>query len=123
MGVHFTFSREHDHLAFVMGTPAAAFVAVDGGQIYPRRGRTIVVSAPAWSKDGHSLAFLEAPADRPERLVLVAEVDNATGDTTWELPPTTPLDGAGVFWAATGKLVVGKTSMRPVFSASFMKDR
>ena len=67
------------------------FVAVDGGQIYPRRGRTIVASAPAWSKDGHSLAFLEAPADRAARLVLVAEVDNPTGDTTWDLPPTTPL--------------------------------
>src|SRR6185295_4329260 len=58
-GVHFAFSREKDRLAFVAGKAEAAFVAVDGAQVYPRRGRTIVASAPAWSKDGRSLAFLE----------------------------------------------------------------
>jgi hypothetical protein len=122
VGVHFTFTREHDHLAFVTGTPEAGFVAVDGGQIYPRRGRTVVASAPAWSKDGHSLAFLESPADRPARLVLVAALDNATGDTTWDLPPTAALDGAAVSWAGAGKLVVSKTPTRPIFSASFTTE-
>jgi hypothetical protein len=122
VGVYFTFTREHDHLAFVTGTPEVGFVAVDAVQIYPRRGRTAVASAPAWSKDGHSLAFLEMPAGRPPRLVLVAEVDNATGDTTWDLPPTTPIDGAGVFWAGAGRLVVGRTPTRPIFSSSFEKE-
>jgi hypothetical protein len=122
VGAHFTFTHDKERLAFVSGTTESAFVAVDGAQVYPRRGRTIVASAPAWSKDGHSLAFLEARADRPARLVLLAELDNPTGDTTWDLPPTATTDGAGVFWAGSGKLVVGKTQMRPVFSASFSKE-
>ncbi|HEY2729420.1 MAG TPA: hypothetical protein VGK52_05715 [Polyangia bacterium] len=122
VGVHFTFTREHDHLAFLSGSPESGFVAVDGAQLYPRRGRAVLASAPAWSKDGHSLAFLESPADKPARLVLVAEIDNATGDTTWDLPPTASTDGVNVFWAGSGKLVVGKTQMRPIFSASFTKE-
>jgi len=122
VGIHFTFTREHDRLAFVSGSPDAGIVAVDGAQIYPRRGRTVVASAPVWSRDGRSLAFLVAPADRPARLVLVAELDNATGDTTWDLPPTATPEGAAVFWAGSGKLVVGRTQMRPIFSASFTKE-
>jgi hypothetical protein len=122
VGVHFTFTREHDHLAFLSGSPESGFVAVDGAQLYPRRGRAVLASAPAWSKDGHSLAFLESPADKPARLVLVAEIDNATGDTTWDLPPTASTDGVNVFWAGSGKLVVGKTQMRPIFSASFTRE-
>jgi hypothetical protein len=122
VGVHFTFTRDHDHLAFLSGSPESGFVAVDGAQLYPRRGRAALASAPAWSKDGHSLAFLESPADKPARLVLVAEIDNATGDTTWDLPPTASTDGVNVFWAGSGKLVVGKTQMRPIFSASFTKE-
>jgi hypothetical protein len=127
VGFHFTFSRERDHLAYASGaaqSPAVVtgFMSVDGAQIYPRRGRTTLASAPAWSKDGHSLAFVETPPGTPARLVLVAELDNPTGDTSWDLPPTAALDGVAVFWAGTGKLVVGKTAMRPVFSASFTKD-
>lgn len=121
-GIHFTFSREHDKLAYVAGKPEAAFLAVDGAQIYPRRGRTVVASPPAWSKDNRSLALLESPAGKPAQLVLIAELDNATGDTTWELPPTANTDGAQVFWASTSKLVVGKTQMRPIFSAAFTKE-
>jgi hypothetical protein len=121
-GIHFTFSREHDKLAYVAGKPEAAFLAVDGAQIYPRRGRTVLTSAPAWSKDSRSLAFLESPVGKPTQLVLVAELDSATGDTTWGLPPTANTDGAQVFWADTGKLVVGKTQMRPIFSAAFTKE-
>jgi hypothetical protein len=122
VGISFSFTREHDHLAFVAGTPEAAFVAVDGGQIFPRRGRTVVASAPAWSRDGHSLAFLESPAGRAPRLVLVAALDNATGDTTWDLPPTAAIDGAAVSWAGSGKLVVSKTPTRPIFSTSFTTE-
>jgi hypothetical protein len=122
VGVHFTFTRDRDKLAFVSGTAEAGFVAVDGAQVYPRRGRTMVASAPAWSKDGRSLAFLEARAAQPTRLVLLAELDNPTGDTTWDLPPTANTEGALVFWAGSGKLVVGRTQMRPIFSASFTKE-
>jgi hypothetical protein len=135
VGFHFTFSHEKDRLAYVTGTPRAAdaaspptaaftqsSIAVDGAQVYPRRGRTTLASGPAWSRDGHSLAFLEAPASGPARLVLLAELDNPTGDTSWELPPGAAFEGASVFWAGAGKLVVGKTPMRPVFSASFSKE-
>jgi hypothetical protein len=122
VGLHHTFTKERDHLAFVAGQPEASWVSVDGGQVYPRRGRTVVSSAPSWSKDGHSLAFLETPAERPTRLVLVAEIDNPTGDTTWDLPPTANTEGALVHWAGSGKLVVGRTQMRPIFSASFTKE-
>ena len=122
VGAHFTFTHDKDRLAFVSGTTESAFIAVDGAQVYPRRGHTIVASAPAWSKDGHSLAFLEARADHPARLVLLAELDNPTGDTTWDLPPAATIEGVLVFWAGSGKLVVGKSQMRPVFSASFTKE-
>jgi hypothetical protein len=121
-GFHFAFTREHDRLAFVAGAAEAGFVSVDGTQVYPRRGRTVVASAPVWSKDGRSLAFLEAPETKAARLVLLAEFDNPTGDTTWELPPTASVDGALVFWAGSGRLVVGRTATRPIFSASFEKE-
>ncbi len=124
VGVHFVFSRGRDHLAYVAGTADRGFVAVDGAQIYPRRGkRTVVASPPAWSRDGRSLALLETPGAGASRLVLLAAIDNPTGDTTWDLPPETSLDGAAVFWAGADKLVVGKTPTRPIFSSSFTTER
>jgi hypothetical protein len=122
-GVRFAFTAQQDRLAFVGGQPEAGFVAVDGAQVYPRRGRTVVTSDLAWSKDGRSLAFLEVRASGPPRLVLLAEFDNATGDSTWDLPASATLEGARVFWAGPGKLVVGKSIMRPLFATSFTKDR
>ena len=85
-GFDFTFTHEHDRLAFVSGQTGATFVAVDGAQVYPRRGRTVVASAPAWSKDGRRLAFLELPPDHAPRLVLVAAIDDPAGDVSWDLP-------------------------------------
>jgi hypothetical protein len=121
-GLDFTFTREHDRLAFVGGPGGAAFVAVDGAQVYPRRGRTVVASAPVWSRNGHSLAFLELPAARPARLVLVGQLDDPRGDLTWDLPADSKIDGASVSWASTGKLVVRRAATRPIFSASFIGD-
>jgi hypothetical protein len=121
-GVHFEFTSKKDHLAYVTGKPDAAYVAVDGEQVYPRKGRTQIASELAWSRDGQSLAFLEARPAGPARLVLLAQFDNATGDVTWNLPDTAKLDGARVFWAGARKLVVGKTAMRPVFATSFEKE-
>jgi hypothetical protein len=121
-GVHFDFTGKRDHLAYVAGKPDASYVAVDGVQVYPRKGRSTIASELAWSRDGHSLAFLEARPSGPARLVLLAEFDNPTGDTLWSLPDTAKLDGARVFWAGPGKLVVGKTAMRPVFATSFEKQ-
>ncbi|MEA2699767.1 MAG: hypothetical protein QOI66_4038, partial [Myxococcales bacterium] len=69
------------------------------------------------------LAFLESPTDGPAHLVLLAEFDNPTGDTTWDLPPAVSIEGARVFWAGSGRLVVGKTVTHPIFSASFQKLR
>jgi hypothetical protein len=115
------FTAAGDHLAFVGGTPEAGFVAVDGAPTYPRKGRSVISSPVAWSKDGHSLAFLESPTEGPAHLVLLAEFDNPTGDTTWDLPPAVSIEGARVFWAGPGRLVVGKTVTHPIFSASFQK--
>jgi hypothetical protein len=122
-GFNFTFTRAHDRLAFVGGPTATAFVAVDGAQVYPRRGRTVVAGAPVWSRDGRSLAFLELPSLRPPRLVLVADVDDPKGDTTWDLPPDTKLDGAFVAWSGRDKLVVRRAAARPIFSASLLTSR
>jgi hypothetical protein len=123
-GINFTFTRQHDRFAFVGGPTGTAFVAVDGAQVYPRRGHTMVASAPVWSKDGHSLAFLEMPAAaHAPRLVLVAAIDDPRGDLTWDLPPDSKIDGASVAWAGSGKLVVKKTTARPIFSASFVTEK
>jgi hypothetical protein len=124
-GVRFAFTAQHDHFAFVTGKPEAAFVSVDGVQVYPRRGRSVIASDLAWSKDGRSLAFLETPVEGKARLVLLAEFDNPTGDTSWDLPPaaSTAMEGARVVWGGSGKLVVAKPPARPLFSASFVKDK
>ncbi len=120
------FALSASHIAFIGGQPGKQFVAVDGQQVYPRqRTRTGIVSELAWSSNGMALAFLEA---RPEaggqtHLVLLADVGNATGDTTWDLPPAAVLDGLHVFWADAQKLVVGKSLARPVFATSFQVER
>jgi hypothetical protein len=121
-GVHFEFTGKKDHLAYVTGKPDAAYVAVDGEQVYPRKGRTQIASELAWSRDGQSLAFLEVHAGAPARLVLLAQFDNHTGDVTWNLPDSAKLSGAKVFWAGPRKLVVGKTAMQPVFATKFEKE-
>jgi hypothetical protein len=121
-GQQFIFTGRHDRLAFVGGTPGKAFVSVNGKQVYPRRGKTVIASDLVWSRDGLGLAFLETPAKKPPRLVLLGAYDNPREDATWDLPPTAELDGARVFWTRPGKLVVGKTTTRPFFSASFDRE-
>jgi hypothetical protein len=121
-GWAFTWNPPKDHLAYVTGPVGKTFVAVDGVKMYPRKGQTIIASDPAWSKDGTSLAFLEARPAKPPRLVLLAEFDNPTGDTLWDLPPTVALEGTQVFWANHGKLVVGKSVLKPVFATPFVKE-
>jgi hypothetical protein len=122
-GMHFAFAPKNDRLAFVGGTPERGFVSVDGVQVYPRkRGRTVIASEPVWSKDGYGLAFLERPKNKPARLVLLGAYDNAREDTSWELPADAELEGARVFWARPGKLVVGKSTAKPVFTASFARQ-
>lgn len=122
-GVAFTWNPPKDHLAYVAGPPDKSFVAVDGVKMYPRKGQTGIASEPAWSKDGTSLAFLETRPAHPTRLVLLAEFDNPSGDTIWELPATLPVEGAQVFWANHGKLVVGKSVLKPVFATPFVKEK
>jgi hypothetical protein len=119
-GTRFAFAGQGERMAFVAGPPEAGFVSVEGAQTYPRRGRTVIASDLAWSKDAHSLAFVEKVGDGP-RLVLLAEWDNPTGDTTWDLPASIPLEGLRVFWAGPEKLVVGRSQVKPIFSTSFTK--
>jgi len=108
-------------------SPAKAegeFVSVDGVQVYPRRGHTIIASDPAWSKDGE-VWHSSRRRRRPNSLVLLAEFDNPTGDTTWDLPPPPPRPPrsrhAGVV-ERPGKLVVARSSTKPLFSTSFVKE-
>lgn len=122
-GTRFSWSPQHEHIAFVQGTDAKNAVNVDGVQTYPRKGKTTIASEPKWSKDALSLAFLEVRTPSPPRLVLLAEFDNPTGDTTWDLPVTAPTDGAEVFWAGAGKLVVGRSALKPIFSTRFEKEK
>jgi hypothetical protein len=123
-GAGFTFTERHDRVAFLVGDPGDEIVSVDGTRVYPRDGsRTRVASDLAWSKDGLALAFLEQVPEQPPRLILIADPDNATGDTTWDLPPTVHTDGLHVFWAGHDKIVVGKTATRPVFATTFSVDR
>jgi hypothetical protein len=121
-GTRFGIPAQQDHLAVVGGTTESGFVSVDGVQVYPRKGRTAIGSDPAWSKDGHSLAFIELRPPAAARLVLLAEFDNPSGDTTWDLPVGAALEGVRVSWAGPGKLLVGRASMRPLFAAPFWKQ-
>jgi hypothetical protein len=118
-GLRFAFTGKFDRVAFVAGKPGAAFVAVNGVQVYPRRGRSIIPSELAWSKDGSALAFLETPPRKPARLVLLADYANPGEDVSWELPASTSVEGARVFWVRPNRLVVGKASGKPLFTASF----
>ncbi|MCG5055284.1 MAG: hypothetical protein KA712_20160 [Myxococcales bacterium] len=123
-GLEFTLPPARTRLAYLKGAhPAALSVFVDERRIYPRKGTTEVASAPAWSGDGLALAFLEKPSSAAPRLVLVADLDNPTGDTTWELPATLDTKGLHVFWVGADRLVVGKHVGAPVFSASFEVER
>ena len=120
--MRFAFNGQSDRLGFVAGSPQSGFVSVNGVQVYPRRGRTFIASDLAWSRDGHGLAFLETPPRKAARLVLLGATDNPREDTTWELPASAPVDGARVFWTRPGRLVVGKTTSKPVFTASFSRE-
>jgi hypothetical protein len=120
-GVRFTFTERKDRMAYVAGKPGTEFVSVNGVQIHPRKrgGRTGIASDLAWSKDGMALAFVEAKPAGGAQLVLLADVDNPTGDTTWDLPPSANLDGLRVFWPNAHTLIVGRSLGKPVFSTSF----
>lgn len=122
-GSGFTFSPRKDQVAFVSGEPDAAVVKVDGRRVYPRHATSTIVAEPVWSPDGAALAFVEAPPGVAPRLILVADLEDGSSDTTWDLPPTIRLEGLHVFWAGPGKLVVGKTAASPAFATSFEVQR
>jgi len=90
---------------------------VDGVQVYPRRGHTIIASDPAWSKDARSLAFVETPATAKPRLVLLAEFDNPPrhdlGPSASASAPTS-VEGMRCCGAGPGKLVVARSSTKPL---------
>jgi hypothetical protein len=123
-GSRFVVSPARDRLAYVAGKPGEEFVAVDGAQVYPRgRGRTSIGSEPSWSKDGLALAFVEWRPEVSSRLVLLADVSNLTGDTTWDLPASAPPAALRVFWGGTQRLIVGQSMGRPMFATSFGVER
>jgi hypothetical protein len=123
-GTRFATNATRDRLAFVAGKPGAETVWVEGVRVWPRkRGRADVPSDLAWSRDAPALAFLELRPDGVPRLVLIADVDNPTGDTTWDLPAAAAGSGQHVFWAGSDRLVVGRTMTRPLFSTTFSVER
>jgi hypothetical protein len=123
-GSRFSFNPPRDHLAFTAGPPGAEFVAVDGARLYPRkRGHAAIASDLAWAKDQPALAFVERPEDAA-RLVLIADVGNASGDTTWDLPASAVrVDDLRVFWPDADKIVVGRSLGRPIFATTFSIER
>lgn len=122
-GIHFSWNKQRTHIASVGGPPAARYVAVDGVKVYPRRGQSRISGAPAWSKDGLSLAFVENRPKSPARLVLLAEFDNPTGDTFWDLPSVPSMQGTQAYFTGHDRLVVGRSALKPLFAAPFTKER
>ncbi|HEY0711798.1 MAG TPA: hypothetical protein VGF45_03935 [Polyangia bacterium] len=121
--IHIAWNPQKTHIASMGGPPHARFVAVDGVKVYPRRGASRLSGPPAWSKDGTSLAFVENRPEKPARLVLLAEFDNPTGDTFWDLPAMASLEGAQAYFTGHDRLVVGKSALKPLFAAPFTKER
>lgn len=119
-GWRFVFSPAGDHVAHVGGDDQHQRVFVDGVAVYPRRGATTLQGDPAWAADSLGLAAIETGARH--RLVVLVEFDNPTGDNTWPLPPEASDPALRVFWAGSGKLVVGPSLTKPVFAASFHRD-
>ncbi len=119
-GTRFAFNPGRSHLAHVARRGDGEWIAVDGQRVYPRkRGETRVASDLGWSRDGVSLAFIESGP--PPRLTLLAEFDNANGDHSWDLP-TSASGGAEVFFTGRGKLVVGRSASRPIFTAPLSRQ-
>ncbi|HEY0710639.1 MAG TPA: hypothetical protein VGG33_27800, partial [Polyangia bacterium] len=121
--IHVAWNPQRTHIASMGGPAHARFVAVDGVKVYPRRGASRLSGPPAWSKDGTSLAFVENRPAKPARLVLLAEFDNPTGDTFWDLPAVATLDGAQAYFTGHDRLVVGKSALKPLFAAPFTKEK
>jgi hypothetical protein len=121
--IHVAWNPQKTHIVSMGGPPQARFVAVDGVKVYPRRGASRLSGPPAWSKDGTSLAFVENRPTKPARLVLLAEFDNPTGDTFWDLPSAVALEGAQAYFTGHDRLVVGKSALRPLFAAPFTKEK
>jgi hypothetical protein len=119
-GRGFAFSSKGEHVAWVSGSPGREWLGADGAQVYPRAGVTRIQGDPAWSSDGRSLAIIEGGA-RPKLVVLV-EFDNPHGDNVWPLPPEATDPTMRVFWAGSGRLVVGHEITKPVFATSFRRQ-
>lgn len=129
-GTRFVWSQKGNHLAWVGGEPGAEYVGADGQKVYPRNGVTTIVGEPAWSRDGHSLAFVELagkPGSKPgkggqPKLIVLAEFDNPTGDLSWDLPVTIDRNAMRVFWAGRTSIVVGESLTKPAYSSSFERE-
>ena len=116
-GTRLMFNPARDRLAYLVGQPSKAYLAVNGKRVYPRRGKTQIGSALAWSEDGTSIAFVEHAKNGP-RLVLVAEPSAAEGQAQWPLPADAELEDARVVWRDGNQLLVRRPGGKPVFTTS-----
>ena len=114
------YGPERRHVAFVTGAIGRQNVVVDGRNVWPRRGVTHIFGAPAWSPDGHGIAFVESGA-HGARLVVLVEFDNPTGDLTWNVPDDALAPGLKVFWAGDSKVLIGESALHPRFAADWKR--
>ncbi len=111
-------SPQHDCFVFVTRTQAGEALWINGRKIWPRNGYTHLRGDLVWSPNGHSLSFVDLPANGP-RLVVLVEFDDANGDLTWPLPKDATQPGLRLFWASESKVVIGESALRPKFAAGW----
>lgn len=117
-GVEFVWGPERRHVAFIAGAGDRQNLIVDGKSVWPRRGVTKLPGPPAWSPDGHGLAFVDG-ATGSTKLVVLVEYEDPEGDLTWPVPKDALAPGLRVFWAGDSKVVIGETALRPRFAAGW----
>jgi len=121
-GHGFAWSPGRKKVAFVTGKKRQE-IRVSGERIWPRGAASVskrrIVSELVWSPDGGGIAFMERRG-RTTRLVVLLVIDNRGGDLSWPLPEAARDPKNRLFWAEN-KLVIGESSLKPRFAASWRR--
>lgn len=125
-GEQFVWSPGKKRLAYVVSKRRRQMIKVDEVQVWPRggapaRGRRRIVSDLVWSPDGAGLAFIERKGKR-SRLVVLLVIDDINGDLSWDLPSSAGRGVNKLFWAES-KVLVGESTLKPRFAASWTRVR
>ena len=121
-GRAFTPSPDGKRLAFVAAGRRHE-VWVGKRRVWPREAFTAiqVVSGLFWAPDSNGVAFIETE-NSVARLVVILVLDDPSGDLVWTLPEDVPYTGNRLFWSE-GRILVGKKTLNPIFSASWTRSR